>query len=268
MENIRALFNSVGLDFNSYWMAFAILLIGTIVLGSIARFAFGKKSVLNISVSSSIGILFIYGLTVILYCCNIPNIPVTTTLPFATIQGDTLLLFDFFSADFPTLCAEILSMVILAFLVSLVDSWLPKPKNIFSWLFFRVLTVVIGYVLHMLTVWAFTSFAPAFIVTYAPIVLLAILILMLVTGVLKILIGALIATVNPIIGALYTFFFANIIGKQVTKSVLTTAIIAGLIIALKYAGITAIAISSAVLLAYLPIILLLVVVWYLMCCIF
>lgn len=263
MENIRALFNSVGLDFNSYWMAFGILLIGTIILGAIGRFAFGKKSVLNISVSSSIGILFIYGLTVVLYCCNINSIPIAT-LPFVTIQGNALLFFDFLNAAFPILCSEILSMIILAFLVSLIDTWLPKPKNVFSWLFFRIVTIVLGYILHMLTIWTFTTYAPEFIVTYAPIVLLAVLILMLLTGVLKIVVGALIATVNPIIGALYTFFFANIIGKQVTKAVLTTMIIAALIVALKYAGVTAIAISSAVLLAYLPIIVILVLAWYLL----
>lgn len=268
MENIRALFDSVVIDFNSYWMAFAILLLGTIVLGAVARFAFGQKSVLSISVSSSIGILFIYALAVILYCFDIQIAPVATTLPFVSIQENSLVLFDFFSADFAQLCSELLSMIILAFLVSLVDTWLPKPKNIFGWLFFRVLTVVFGYALHMLVVWVFTTYFPDVIVTYAPMALLAILVLMLVTGVLKLLVGALIATVNPIIAALYTFFFANIIGKQITKSVLTTMIIAGLIIALKYAGITVIAISSAVLLAYLPIILLLVLAWYLLCRIF
>ena len=258
----------MGLDFSSYWITLAILLVGTIVLGAIGRFVFGKKSVLNISVSSSIGIIFIYGLAVILSCCNIRISPTATTLPFVTIQEDYLVLIDFFSTDFSSLCSEILSMIMLAFLVSLVDTWIPKPKNIFGWLFFRILTVATGYLLHLLVVWLFTAYFPQVIVTYAPIVLLLILVLMLVTGVLKLVVGALIATVNPIIGTLYTFFFANIIGKQITKSVLTTMIIAGLIIALQYAGVTAIAITSAALLAYLPIILLLMAVWYLLCRIF
>lgn len=268
MDNIHTLFGSIGLDFHSYWITFGILLIGTILLGAIGRFAFGKKSVLNISVSSSIGIIFIYGLAVVLSCCNIRISPLSTALPFVTMQEGSLVLIDFFSIDFSVLCSEVLSMIVLAFLVSLIDTWIPKPKNIFGWLFFRILSVAGGYLLHLLVVWLFTTYFPQAVVTYAPLVLLVILILMLVTGVLKLLIGALIATVNPIIGALYTFFFANIIGKQITKSVLTTMILAGLIIALRYAGVTAIAITSAALLAYLPIILLLAVTWYLLCRIF
>ena len=90
---------------------------------------------------------------------------------------------------------------------------------------------------------------------------------MLVTGVLKLLVGALISTVNPIIGALYTFFFANIVGRQITKAVLTTAFVAALILALRHVGITAIMITSAALMAYIPLILLLIGLWYLLCCI-
>ena len=264
MEIIRDLFASFGLDIGSYWIALAIFLIGTILLGAICRFAFGKKSVLNVSFSSSIGIIFIYGLAFVLSCCNIRISPIATYLPFVMIQGDTLALINFFGTDFFTLCSEILSMIILAFLVSLVDTWMPKQSNIFYWVLLRLLTVVIGYLLHLLVVWVFTVFFPEVIITYAPMVLLAILILMLATGVLKLFVGALIATTNPIIGAFYTFFFANIIGKQITKSVLTTMIIAALIIALQYTGITTLAITSAALVAYLPIIILLIAIWYLM----
>jgi len=264
MEIIRDLFASFGLDIGSYWIALAIFLIGTILLGAIGRFAFGKKSVLNVSVSSSIGIIFVYGLAITLFCFNIKISPFATYLPFVAIQGDTLSLINFFGSDFFTLCSEVLSMIILAFLVSLVDTWMPQQQSIFGWILLRLLTVVIGYLLHLLVVWVFTTFFPEVIITYAPMVLLAILILMLATGVLKIFVGALIATANPIIGALYTFFFANIIGKQITKSVLTTMILAALIIALQYAGVTALAITSAALIAYLPIIVLLIVIWYLM----
>ena len=104
---------------------------------------------------------------------------------------------------------------------------------------------------------------PEMIVTYAPVVLLALLILMLLTGALKIIVGALMATVNPVIGALYTFFFANIIGKQIAKAVLTSAILAGLVILLRYLGVTVISIASAALLAYIPFLLVLIALWYL-----
>ena len=267
MENIADFFQSSKFNIDNFWIAAGILLIGSLMLGLIGRFVFGQKSILNVSVSSVFGILFIYGLTVILSSSGVQLVQWAAPLPFVTVNSESLNLFDFFNAHYTVLCSDILSMTILAFLMNLVDCIFPKKKNIFLWLLFRILTIVSGYLLHLLVCWLFTAYLPNGIVTYAPVVLIAILLLMLLTGVLRIIIGALISTVNPIIGALYTFFFANIIGRQITKAVLTTAIVAGLIIALRYAGITAITITSAALVAYLPIIILLVTLWYLLCCI-
>jgi hypothetical protein len=182
-----------------------------------------------------------------------------------TISGDDLILFSFQNTHYTTICSEVLSMVILAFLVNLADGWLPRGKNIFSWVFFRCLTVVIGYILHLIVVGLFATYLPEGIVTYAPAILLGILILLLLTGALKIIIGALLSTVNPIIGGLYTFFFATVIGKQVTKAVLTTVILSALVIGLQYIGIHAISIASAALAAYIPLMLLLIVIWYVVC---
>lgn len=267
MENILILLKSSPLNSGNYWITFAIFIAASLLLGLITRYVFGQKSILNVSVSSTFGIMFIYGLTIILSVCGIQLTSINAPLPFVTVTDNTLLLMDIFNTHYTTLCSEILSMIILAFLVNIADTWLPKSKNIFSWLFFRVLTVIIGYFLHLLVVWLFTTYLPQDIVTYTPVILLAILVLMLVTGVLKLVIGALISTVNPIIGGLYTFFFANIIGKQITKAVLTTALFAGVITALRYIGIVSIAITSAALLAYLPIILIIVILWYVLCCI-
>ena len=153
-------------------------------------------------------------------------------------------------------------MVILAFLVNLADGWLPKGKNIFSWLFFRCLTVVIGYLLHLIVVGLFATYLPEGIVTYAPVILLGLLVLLILTGALKVVVGAVLTTVNPIIGGLYTFFFANIVGKQITKAVLTTAILTALIIALQYFGIAVISITTAAMIAYIPFGIILIVLWY------
>lgn len=267
MDNLVESLKSINFNSGSFWIAAGILLVGSLVLGLFARFVFGQKSILNVSVSSAFDILFIYGLTVILSSSGLQLSKLVVPLPFVSIASDSLLLFDFLGAHYTILCSQLLSMIILAFLVNLVDCIFPKKKNFFIWILFRILTIGIGYALHLLVTWLFSTYLPEGIVTYAPVVLIAILLLMLLTGALKILIGALISTVNPIIGALYTFFFANIIGRQITKAVLTTAIISGLMIALQHAGVTAIAITSAALVAYLPIIILLVIVWYLLCCI-
>lgn len=262
MEKIREFFTSVNINFDSFWSAALILLAGTFLLSVFGRFVFGKRSVLNNAVSSVFGILFIYAITIVLNTTGTQFSSLTTPLPFVTIDGNSLLLFSFKNAHYTAICTEILNMIILAFLVNLADGWLPKGKNLFSWLFFRCITVVIGYLMHLFVVGLLATYLPQGIVTYAPTILLALLILLLLTGALKILVGAVLTTVNPIIGGLYTFFFATLIGKQITKAVLTTAILSGIVIGLRYIGITAISIASAVLVAYIPLLIVLVILWF------
>ncbi len=270
MEYISNWFNSLDLnfDFNFDFDVYAIgktaliLLLGTILLSVFGRFVFGKRSALNNAVSSAIGILFIYTVSVLLRSAGAQYQSLTTPLPFVSISSDSMYLFSFQGAHYTTICSELLSMIILSFLVNLADGWLPKGKNVFSWLFFRCLTVVIGYILHLVVVGLFATYLPEGIVTYAPVVLLALLILLLLTGALKVVVGAFLTTVNPIIGGLYTFFFANIIGKQITKAVLTTGILSALIVALQHFGIGVISIATSALFAYIPLLLLLVVLWY------
>lgn len=268
METIHSYFNTLGIDFDTFWKAGLILLLGTLVLSIFGRFIFGKRSALNHAISSAIGILFIYGLTFALKNTGLEFQAFTAPLPFVTLSGDQLVLFSFQNADYLRICSELLNMIILAFLVNLVDGWIPRGKNIITWLLFRCLTVAIAYALHLLTVGLLTTYLPEGIVIYAPIILLAILALLLLTGALKILVGALLSTVNPIIGGLYTFFFANIIGKQVTKAVLTTLILAALVIGLQYAGIYTIPIVGMGIYTWLPILAVLLVLWYIIIRIF
>lgn len=267
MENILKTLQSINFQFDNFWVAVGILLIGSLLLGLIGRFVFGQKSILNVSVSSIFAILCIYCLTVILGSSGLEISKFVAPLPFVTISGTQLYLFDFSGAHYTVLCAQILSMIILAFLVNIADCIFPKKKNFFLWLLFRILSITVGFILHQVVSWLLSAYLPDAIITYAPVILVAILLLMLVTGILKLLVGALISTVNPIIGALYTFFFANIVGRQITKAVLTTGFIAALILALHHVGITAIMITPAALMAYIPLILLLIGLWYLLCCI-
>lgn len=265
MEAIVSFFDSIGIDYLTFCKTALIVLIGAVVLVLLGRFVFSKHSVLNTAISSSIGILFIYAVTVVLRSAGVPFEELIAPLPFVNIAGTNLSLFSFAGAHYTVLCTEILSMIILSFLVNIADGWLPRGKGLFAWTFFRCLTVVIGYIMHLVVLGLFSTYLPEGIVTYAPTVLLALLVLMLLTGALKLLVGILLATVNPIIGGLYTFFFATVIGKQITKAVLTTVILSLIVVALRYAGITVISITSSALIAYIPIMLILIGLWYLVC---
>lgn len=263
MEAFLSWFRSLELDWLYLLKTGGVLLLGCVLFGLLGRFIFGKKSEVSNAVSSAIGIIFICAVTVVLRSFGMKYDSWIVPIPFVSMNGNNLVLFDFFASDYTVICSQVLSMIILAFLINLIDGWLPKNKNIFGWLFFRCLTVAVSYVLHLGITWLFTAYLPDVIVTYAPVILLALLVLMLLTGALKILVGALMATVNPVIGGLYTFFFANIIGKQIAKAVLTSAILAGFVVLLRYLGVTVISIASAALVAYIPFLLVLVILWYL-----
>ncbi len=262
MESIMEYFQTLDLDFLSLIQTGGILLLGVLAISLLSRFIFGKKSVLSSAVSSAIGILFIYAVTIILESTGVQLRFLIAPLPLASLEGTNLVLFSFKNAVYTEVCSQLLSMVILSFLVNLADSWLPTGKKVLGWIFFRCLTVAIGYALHLIVIWVFTSYLPEGIVIYAPTILLAILVLMLLTGALKLLVGAALTTVNPLIAAFYTFFFANFVGKQITRAILTTALLSGFVILLNYLGCGVICIAATAMIAYIPFILLLVVLWY------
>lgn len=262
MDAIIEYFKSLDLDYMYLLKIGLILLLGTFVTSLFGRFVFGKRSTLNKAVSAAIGILFIYALTVVFHSLGAKYERLIAPLPFITLSADTLTIFSFEAAHYTLICSEVLSMIILAFLVNLADSWLPKGTNIFTWLFFRCLTVVIAFVLHLVAVGLLATYLPEGLATYAPVVLLVLLVLLLLTGALKLLVGVVLTTVNPLVGGLYTFFFATAVGKQITKAVVTTALVSALVLILNYADSLVISIASAALIAYIPFVVVLVLLWY------
>ena len=236
----------------------------SLILGILGRVVLGKRSSLNHSLSSVMGILFIYAATVVIYTFNPWNLEILLSpLPFVTFSGDYLILLPITDARFPALCTEVLSLIILAFLVNLLDTYLPKGNNVISWYLMRFITIALCMMLHLLVCWAFETYLPEVLVTYAPMLLLGVLVFMLLSGVLNLILGLVIATVNPFMGAMYTFFFSTVIGKQVSKAVFSTAIVTGVFWLMDWFGYTVIPIAAASLLTYIPLGLVLLVLWYL-----
>lgn len=241
----------------------AVLALGVLFIGLLARVVIGKRSSLNHSVSSAMGILFVYAVSIVVYTFNPYNLAkYLSPLPFVTFQEQTLRVFAFTGAALPEICQEVLSMVILAFLFNLLDTLIPKGKKILGWYLWRLISVVLAIVCHYLITLAFNAYLPGVLATYAPMILLGILAAMLILGLLNVILSVVLTVVNPLIGALYAFFFSNIVGKQLSKAIVTTAILCAVVYALEYFGYTLISISAAALGAYIPLILVLLVLWY------
>lgn len=262
MESIISYFQSLDMNFGLFFKAVGVIVGALLVLAVVGRFVFGKRSALSRAVSSAIGILFIYAITIVVANSGAEIQKFLAPLPFVTYTENSMVLFSF-QADYTVVSSQILSMIILAFLMNVADGLLPVGKKFFDWVLFRCLSLVIALALHLIATYLLTALLPEGLITYAPVILLGILALMLLTGALKFLVGLVLTTVNPLVAALYTFFFANFVGKQVTKAILTTAIMAGLVFLLQKLGIVAISIASAVLVAYIPLLIALLVLWYL-----
>ena len=252
-----------GFDVGAFLKGTLAVMLGALLLAAIARLFFGKKSVLSRSISSAISILFIYAITVGITSFNVDLEFLLSPLPFVNISGDYLQLLIFPKEAYPQICEQLLSMIILSFLANLADGWLPQSKNLFAWFFFRCLSVVISMVLHLLATAIITALLPEGLLYWAPTVMLGLLVVMLLVGALKFLVSALLATVHPLIGAFYGFFFANKVGKEITKAMLTTALLAGMVYLLHIAGFSTIYIASSALAAYIPFLVLLLLLWYL-----
>lgn len=248
---------------DTYLKSFLFIFLGFVVIGAIGRLVFGKKSVLSHATSSAISILFIYIITVVIHSLGVDLSFLVSPLPFVSISGDYMSVFAFEGVHYTILCDQILGMIILAFLANLADSWLPTGKKLLSWFFFRCISVLLAMVLHLIANAIIHAFLPEGLLVWAPVVLLGLLLLLMAVGALKYIIGTLLSmTVGPLIGILYTFFFSNVVGKQLTRAVLTAAILSGLVWLLNYLGVSSVFIAAPALVVYIPFLILLLIVWF------
>lgn len=236
----------------------------SLILGVLSRIVLGKRSSLNHSLSSAMGILFIYAATIVVYTFKPWNLDaLLSPLPFVTFAGDYLIVLPMTDAQFPALCTQVLSMVILAFLINLLDTFMPKGKSVIGWYLLRFITILICMLLHLVVSWACRTYLPEVLVDYAPTVLLVLLVFMLLSGILNLVLGLVIAVANPFLGAMYTFFFSNVVGKQLSKAIFTSAILCTVVYLLDFFGYIVISITAASLLTYIPLAVVLLILWYL-----
>lgn len=237
---------------------------GSLILSLLGRLILGKRSSLNHSLSSVMAILFLYALTIVVYTFkpwNLDNL--LSPLPFVTFFNDYMVVMPVVGI-YPTILArELLSLIILAFLVNLLDTFIPRGNSAPGWFCLRFLSVGLAMVLHLVIHWAFNTYAPGFIVEYAPLILLLLLVSLLLLGFLNAVLGLILTITNPFVGAVYTFFFSNIIGKQVTKAFFTSGILCVVLFLMDQFGYSFVHISSEALSAYLPVGGVCLILWFL-----
>jgi len=239
-----------------------------LVCGLIIRLVLGKKSDLNRALSTTLGVLLVYAVSVLIYMFK-PGIlsGLLSPLPFVRLSGNHLMLLSLTGSDLPAVSREMLSLVILIFLCSMVDEIFPERKRLPGWLCLRLLIVLLTLVVYYLVHVLLGAMLPNFWNGYGPMILLSILLFMVALGSLKLLLNLVLFSVNPVIGALYGFFFGHRTGKQLSRAVLTTLILCGLLQVLERLGIHTIPLSPEALGSSLPMLAVLLTLWYVLDCV-
>ena len=239
-----------------------ILIFGILLVSSLTRFLFGKKAQINLAVTSAMEILCVYIINTVVFALGLKFQEFLTPLPFVTLVEDYLLIYPILTAPFSDICHHIVRLLIIAFLVNLLNEFIPRGKRVFTWFVLRFLTVVASVAVIYFADLALNTFLPQGFADIAPTVLLCALVALILLGSLKVFVGAAMAFLDPIIAALYTFFFSNIIGRALAKAMVSTALLAGLVVALNYLGIAVVHIAASALTGYVPLLAVVLLLWY------
>lgn len=239
-----------------------ILVFGILLISSLARFLFGKKAQINLAVTSSMEILCVYVINTVIYALGLQLQQFITPLPFVTMAEDYLLLYPILGAAFTDICHHVLKLLIIAFLVNLVNEFIPMGRHVFTWFLLRIITVVLAVALIYVAEMALNQFLPQGLYEIAPTVLLCTLVALVLLGSLRLIVGAVMAFLDPITAVLYTFFFSTFIGRALARAMVSTALLTGLVAALDYLGISVVHIAASALTGYIPLLAVVLVLWY------
>ena len=260
LDNANALIPTTREDLILLFLGLVVFALG---LGFVFRLLFGARCTVNRSISGFLGVLFIYAVTVVVYTLKPWNLTqYLSPLPFAIFRNDILIITSSASSDLSLLSAQLLSLVILCFIIHLLSFLLPSGRSFLGWLFFRTIAVGLAIFLNLTANWALNTFLPDVIANSAPTVLLAVLVAALLVSLFNPLLCILFTVANPVVGLLYTFFFSNTIGKNLTRAVLSAALTCGLFYLMEYAGFSVIDITHHALLTYAPFAAVLLGVWF------
>ena len=242
---------------------FLLVIVFALGIGLVLRLFFGQRCTVNRAISGFLEVLAIYSASIVVYTLKPWNLTqYLAPLPFAFFSSD-IVIFSFNAfTTLPLLCSQILSLIILCFIIHLLNFLLPCGRSFFPWLLMRVVCIVGAVALDLGANWLLNAFLPSAIAESAPVALLAVLAVALLVSLFNPLLCILFTAANPVIGLLYTFFFSNTIGKNLTRAVLSAALACALFYAMEHFGYSVIDITPNALLRYSPFAAALIGVWF------
>lgn len=246
------------------WKLFLVFMVISLGISLLSRLIFGRGSGLARAVSTTISILEIYIITVVIYIVRLWSLEsLLTPLPYVSFCAQALVIHPFEGLSFNDFAVQAVDLIILAFIVLLSSRFLSNNRNHFLWVISQSLSLILSMLLHLVSKWVLTTYIPSAVTSGATITLFVILLISFFGGLSKFIFSLFLASINPIIGFLYNFFFGNRIGKLLSLSILTAAFVTVLFSIIEYYGYAVILIGPSDLISYIPLLFILFFLWVL-----
>ena len=225
MNEITSLFTAIG-DFftKSPWYAMVRLpfwtLLFTVAAGGVYCARFGKKTLLNQGISSTLCITTVY-LSTMLLCLYIPGLRTVLKLPFLSMDANTATLVDPFTIDPGAVAPTLLRLMMLVFLINTADSFGSGGKSLPTWVATEALAMVISLLFYWLLGTGVQAVIPWLLDKYSIIPVVLIIALALVIICAKFIFTKVITKENKYYTNMNKFFTTNRMGTLLTTSALS-----------------------------------------------
>ena len=225
MNEITTLFTTIGEFFTkSAWYSMVKLpfwtLLFTVAAGGVYCARFGKKSLLNQGISSTLCINSVY-LGAILLCTHFPSLRDDITLPFLTLTDLSAMLVDPFSMPATDVAPVMLKLMILVFLINTADSFGSGGKSILSWITTEALAMAIALALYMIIIAGIDLLLPKVLGICAIVPVVLVIALGFVMILAKFIFTKIFTKENKYYSSLNKFFTTNRMGALLTTSAMS-----------------------------------------------
>ena len=197
------------------------------ILAVIIRAIADKASRYNHALASAMAILFAYIFLMMIHDTEPPAFVTDALkiLPLIDYKEGVVTLFKFDGANISLFFNELLHAFILSFILIGLDDLIPDAKNGPAWIVLQVFIMAVSLFLYWGVLKAIEVFMPNILTSHAPLILGCILLFMIALGVLKLVLGLLLVAVNPLLGAVSTFFGTSPVGKALGKAAMCALIL-------------------------------------------
>lgn len=226
MNEITTLFTAIG-DFftGSDWYSmvkwpFWILLL-TVAFGGVYCAAFGKNTLMNQGISTTLNLLVIYLFGFI--CCALwtPPRAWVKELPFLSVTDQGVSLIDPLSLGLAGVAPQLLKLMILVFMISAAESFRSIGKTIITWSFFEGIILVAALAGYAIVSAGISFIVPGLMRRYAiiPVVLFIVVCVSMLCA--KFIFTVVIDGGSPRFSSIYRFFTVNRGGSLFTVSAIS-----------------------------------------------